>query len=366
MMPAIRVAWVNSVSEFTDLRDSWNSLLEHSNERSLFLAHEWLTSWLSTYGDGEDIEVLTLWRGPQLLAAAPFIKRWNRAGFIRISCLDFASSGISGHTAMIFDQREQGLPDQLMRALLARPDWHRLRLPDVPAGSRTELDVPLAARRVGFGVVEKPGRRSPVLNTAGTLSEFIAGLSANARSNLNRRWRRLAAAGPIQIDTYRGAECLGTPLQIAFEVSSRSWKAEAKMDMGGSEKSRRFFLRLFEATASAGWMSIWVLRLAEKPIAIQVHGTYQNTTHLLRTDFDKDYAHLAPGHNLLRRIIEVLFDSSVQAFDLGGQDYEYKRRLTDHVREHKTLELYNRTLSSRALYFARTLAARARRQQGSG
>lgn len=357
----MRISWVHSITEFVGLRDSWNALLEHSNERSLFLTHEWLTSWLSTYGAGEKLEVLTLWSGERLLAAAPFIKRRGQAGFIRIRCLDFASSGVSGHTAMVSDRREQGLPDQLVQAIVARRDWHRLRLPDVPAGSRTITEVPVAARDAGCGVVTKPGRKSPGLDTTGTESEFLASLSANARYNLNRRWRRLAAAGPVRIDTYRGAECLGTPLQIAFEVSARSWKAETSMDMGGSESSRAFFHRLFEITASAGWMSIWVLRLAEKPIAIQVHGTYQNTAHLLRTDFDQNHAQLAPGHNLLRRVLEALFDSSVKRFDLGGQDYEYKRRLTDQTLQHETLELYNRTFASRALYRARTLAAGVRR-----
>ena len=65
---------LTSIEEFAALREQWGSLYERSPGATPFLAHDWLTSYWSAFGDSQSLRVLCVRDGSGRLTAATALR----------------------------------------------------------------------------------------------------------------------------------------------------------------------------------------------------------------------------------------------------------------------------------------------------
>src|SRR5574340_1310457 len=74
----LRLSCIRDFKAFAALKDEWNRLLSESANDTVFLRHEWLSSWWLSYGGKAEMNVLVLREGERLAAAAPLMTRMDR------------------------------------------------------------------------------------------------------------------------------------------------------------------------------------------------------------------------------------------------------------------------------------------------
>jgi len=128
--------------------------------------------------------------------------------------------------------------------------------------------------------------------------------------------------------------------------------------MGNTFRSTRFYEGLCTTQAGLRGIKIWILYIDNHPAAMQFHGISGSVAYLFRSDFDEEYRNAAPGNALNTHIIQAYCeDESISEFDLCGMDYEYKKRLSTGIREHRHIEIFPNRFASQALFFMKQTRA---------
>jgi CelD/BcsL family acetyltransferase involved in cellulose biosynthesis len=137
-------------------------------------------------------------------------------------------------------------------------------------------------------------------------------------------------------------------LDEIVSISARSWKRSTgnTLDVPGP---RAFIERLTNQAYASDWLSVWVLRIHDTPVAMEYQIVYDDKVHALRADFDDNYKNLSPGSFLSRRLVEGLFANGFKRYYMGPGRNSYKTRWSKTGDMLHTLTAYAPTLRGRAV-----------------
>ncbi|MFQ6023147.1 MAG: GNAT family N-acetyltransferase [Acidiferrobacterales bacterium] len=228
-----------------------------------------------------------------------------------------------------------------------------MKLTDIPTDVSNHDTLLQVLSSAGLPYDVRQSRLSPYIGLAEDFDTYFAGRSANTRSRLRRAWKKINAHGQVTIKKMTKHSEVINAVDTAFDISSKSWKADIDTDMGGTKASRQFYKSLSETGSRKEWIILWILYLDGEPAAMQYHVVYRQHAYLLRTDFDKRFADLSAGAALELQILKDYFDSDLVEYDLCGADYTYKLKLTSLIRSHSTIEIFNHRMPSRLLFVAK-------------
>jgi CelD/BcsL family acetyltransferase involved in cellulose biosynthesis len=230
------------------------------------------------------------------------------------------------------------------------------RLSNIPADSWTANALSCCAREHRMLAGTLPGLRSPVIPIEGGWDAFIETKSLRFKKTVRYCMNKAQRMGKLEYREITNTGEFPGLIDALSDISRRSWKKVRAGDLARSAENKRFFEKLTDAASSRGWLSVWLLSLAEgaKPVAYEYHLRYKDQEYALRADFDMRYAQFSPGSALEAHIIrQVLTNGHIHVYDLCGNDYAYKMRWTDRIRAHATIELYPRTGRAKLLFFIR-------------
>lgn len=94
---SITVNILTTQKEFDDLKSEWNELLNKPEvEADIFQTFEWQRLWWKNFGDGNELQIFTVWYDHQLVGLAPlFIETTSILGLYEYKELKFIGSPIS-------------------------------------------------------------------------------------------------------------------------------------------------------------------------------------------------------------------------------------------------------------------------------
>jgi CelD/BcsL family acetyltransferase involved in cellulose biosynthesis len=240
--------------------------------------------------------------------------------------------------------------DVLAAALARRRDWDLLEFNYlIPDGSTLRCLAP-ALRAWGLNLEEHDGGRNTFIDLQGTWADFYATRSRRLKKANNLAANRMKKAGEICIERIvEGAAdkpAVAAAIDAAIAISSRSWKQETgnSLDRPGP---RAFIERLSELSSGKGWMSLWLMHLQGRPVAMEYQIVDNGRVHALRSDFDRSSEDASPGSHLFRHLLEASFDCGLRRYYMGPGDNAYKLRWTDQGDPLRRLIVYNRTLRGR-------------------
>jgi CelD/BcsL family acetyltransferase involved in cellulose biosynthesis len=159
-----------------------------------------------------------------------------------------------------------------------------------------------------------------------SMDSFLMKLQPKTRSTLKRYSRRLEKTHKTVIEACASDRDLYRALSEASQISSRTYQNALYSGLVDDSPTRA---RL-ATVAKLGWLRLHVLSLENKPCAFQLGFKYGKTYFLQQMGFDPEMSRWRFVTHLFLKVLEELcIDPSVNNFDFGFGDAEYKRRYGD-------------------------------------
>ena len=137
-------------------------------------------------------------------------------------------------------------------------------------------------------------------------------------------------------------------LATVTELSSKSWKNSTGLTLDNPGPSA-FISRLTGHAHKQGWLSVWLLKFDDTPVAMEYQLVYDGVISALRSDYDPAYEKLSPGTYLNWKMLEQLFNEDYGYYSMGPGGNTYKFRWAEEFPDQYRMTLYNRTWRGRLL-----------------
>ena len=348
----VAVELISDFAAFAALREDWNALAQAAAARgSVFLCHEWFDAAWQWQPRGTRLHLLCLFVDRRLRAVLPLVSRRIRARGVAIRELAFLTVPDTQTCDLIVAESDRTAASAAFAAELRQRqrDWDVIRFKYLAPGSVAASA--LRAKLNGFVTrsIEAPG--NPFIPLDADWTTYYATRSRRLKKSANLADNRLERAGRISIDWLQpdaAGAGVDSFVERAIAISGRSWKKRTGNSLDNAGPGA-FIRRLSALAAQRGWLSIWILGIDDRPVAMEYQLVADGDVHGLRSDFDAGFETVSPGSCLNRHLIERLFGRGWRRYYLGPGDNAYKHRWADRVDPREALTVYGRTLVGRAL-----------------
>ncbi len=343
----MRVEVLGSAAEVAALRDDWDGL--DAAFDAPVVRNDWVVASLERLADGGHPEVVCVFDGTDLVAAAPLVRHRSWLGFP--------------------GQREHGEPagvvyrdrEALARLLDAIVDLRRpTRLIDL------QHDSPVVAGlsgRSGITTIVRASGSCPTLELPPDATSTDDVLSSSLRSDLRRAQRRAAEVGEavFRMHSPVSADDLDPLLDESMRVEAAGWKGRSGTALRHHEALGAFFASYASRAAEHKHLRIGLLEVAGEPAAALIAAEWADRLWLLKIGYDERFAAMSPGSLLLAGAVGHAVDRGLAAVEFLGASAPWTRRWTRLERRLVGVRIYPHTAGGAARLAGDTVRAAARR-----
>jgi len=345
-----RVRRLTTPAEFQAVTSVWSELAEQGGHGTPFATYDWFEC-CRIAAPSPAVEVLQMEDGGVPVCLIPLHRRTTRHRGLPVRFLSLLDCPDSPFADLIPAGAGQPLVSSLVDHLATRSDWDILELGRLPAESPTlkvfesDLEGRLRHRRAG-------GEMSPFLAIEGSWQVFYGSRSQRFKKTVRNIQNRLARLGTVTLEEHRTLDPEGRLLEEMIDLTARSWKADRGVAIATMPRMREFFLDLSRRAAAHGWLSLWMLRLDGRAIAMEYQLRANGVAYALRADYDLEYAAASPGSSLNFEVARALFErGDVREYHMGPGLNEYKMRWASGSHETVRLHVYRPALYPALLHF---------------
>ncbi|HQV34616.1 MAG TPA: GNAT family N-acetyltransferase, partial [Calditrichia bacterium] len=220
-----------------------------------------------------------------------------------------------------------------------RPHWDRILVRHIDSAQPlvgeflTCLEKPLP-----WHFLEN-SNQSPYIPVTGDWDGYFRGLSGNFRRTLKNKSNRLARNGALEIRRYDSPRNLAEGLEAAFAVAERNWQGQQGSAV--SSPGQAAFYRPFAGQAAQkGQLALYVLFVAEEPVAFEYNIVFRERVFSLKWGYDPRFGEFSPGALLKEAAHRDFFEEGVAEIDLLGSADFFKLRWTDQIRPYRDLHIH--------------------------
>jgi len=320
-----QVVTVADLTAFDGLRGEWNALLRASDSDTIFLTWEWMRAWWSHLSAGCQLTILTVRRGSELLAIAPLCSQGRTVlGALQVSFLGTGRVGSDYLDVIVHPKDEAAVVPALATRLVEM--GAALDLRQVRITSSTARRLAREMRRLRCPVRALRTHRCPYIDLGpGSFGAYLATLSSQHRANFQRKRRKLESQDGFRFECVTSESRRRDLLPVLFELHRLRWR-----DRGGSDGlSGPGILEFHEdwsrLALARGWLRLFVLWLAETPVAALYGFRYGRVFSFYQSGFDPRFANLSVGVVAMGLSIQSAIEDGASEFDLlhGQEAYKF-------------------------------------------
>ena len=319
----------SNAAGFDALAAEWNELLYNSASDTIFLTHQWQSSWWHHLGDGAPTLITLRDESGRLVGLAPLYHRLSDDGeweLNTVGCVD-----VSDYLDLIVRRGYEETVYAALLDLLEQPGasnlgWDVINLCNIPQHSPTLAMLgPMAAER-GYQVSTRVQEVCPIVTLEGSWEDYLAGLAGKERRELRRKLRK---ANP-----HAGVQWYIVGRDTAYNLSAEVDKFLHLMALSHPDKAeflheghRTFMHAVAQAAWDAGWLELAFLTVWGEPAATMFNFVYNNRTLLYNSGLDvARFFRLSPGIVLAAFLIQHSINAGREAFDFlrGDENYKYQ------------------------------------------
>jgi CelD/BcsL family acetyltransferase involved in cellulose biosynthesis len=255
-----------------------------------------------------DLPCLAVRRGPEILALLPFRTGRGPFGLGRVA-RPFASPYLTV-TAPLVAAGPDGAPALAALAgglrALGCPWWWPL----LPADGLVGPALLGTLTGGGWDVAEVSGFLRPVLDRRASHAAFLGEHPHKGRlKDLRRRRRRLEEAGTVAVEAVGPDGDLAGAVEAFLALEASGWKGRAGTALACRAETAGFARTLFRPGDGPATARADLLRLDGRVVAASLALVCGGTATLLKTAYDEDLRHLAPGVLLEAEIVRALHEA---------------------------------------------------------
>ena len=228
--------------------------------------------------------------------------------------------------------------------------WDVLRLDYLSSDGKCVDSLVNALRRHNLHVVERDGGRNFFINLENRWADYYRTRSRRLKKAINLASNRLRRSGSVTVEGFGvvggRSDFEESTIDALIDISARSWKRDTgnTLDRPGPQA---FIRTLSKHAFERNWLAIWILHIADKPVAMEYGLVFDRNVYALRGDFDSSCTKISPGAYLFRQLLEPLFGQGLKRYYMGRGANPYKVRWADESEPLRSLVVYNRTSGGR-------------------
>ncbi|MEX0617982.1 MAG: GNAT family N-acetyltransferase [Pseudohongiellaceae bacterium] len=347
----LKVEIITDFEELLGMEEEWNRFANQTDADSPFTSHEWVTSWWQCFGRGKDLHIVIAREGNRIKGIAPLMSSRECRYGLPVQRLGSLYNGQVQRDEFIVDDRyKSSFCKVLWKHLMNHGDsWDLLELCQFDYRSATLQE--LEKRATGTGVVCHYWTQghSPYLPLTGAWEGYISGLSANRRSQIRRKLRRLAERGEVELKKITSEDEIASALEDGFRIEGMAWKEVNGTAILSDEQVYRFYVELAERMAARGSLGLYFLQVGERKIAFQYCLESKNRIYLLKPGYNPEFFRYSPSTLLFWLILKQAFEDGVTEYDFLGDRDDWKMTWTNKTRTRVWFFLLSTSFRARVL-----------------
>ena len=319
----MKVVEVRHVTELDRLQPSWNEVLRVSGSNTIFLTWEWLTSWWSAYGSGDDLWVLAAYDDDGVLRGIAPLRRTTARRFRQtVPVVSFLGDGsndsdyldffvASGWEEPVFEAFRGRLEEELERGAV-------LILNEIPETSPNLSFIRKFAESQSRILTEKDVSCGTV-RLPESWERYLGILKPRFRTKAKSVLRNLEARSEVRFGFCQNAAEVERMLPILFDLHARRWALAGKPGVFGQRGKRKFYSELSNRLLELDWLRFSWLEWNGSILACQYGFVYQGVYSQLQEGYEPDSEHWNPGIGLRAWSIREFIRQGIREYDfLGG------------------------------------------------
>jgi len=298
------VAEMLNVIDFTVLRDEkafyllkeeWNSLLDRSESKSVFLTWEWLYNWWKVYREDRELFIICGYDGEELKAIFPLLKRkLKRLGIFKEVRLEFLGTGEDERDEVCsylmepiiyLDEKCDLYYDALLSFLSGHllNEWDYIYLSSLRASSAFVKAITNFFKSADYVIrINKTFDNGVTILDVGW-DGFIKSLGKRTRKRLKREKKILEATNGFNYKFLEDEKDLHKMLDIFKDLSLKRW---GKKSAFASSKFFDFQKMVCKDFYKKGILKLSLMEGNGKIIAGNLDYAYKDTVYGYQTAFD--------------------------------------------------------------------------------
>jgi CelD/BcsL family acetyltransferase involved in cellulose biosynthesis len=308
--------------------DEWRALNERARAGNMFLGPEWLEPWWKQFGEGRELQTLSVRESGRLIGVLPLFAEDVRVGGVQVRRLAFMGDGETGCDCMDVlaePGREREVHQHVLQALM-QLRWDLLDLDGLWRESFTALQLAqgFPPGRATDGIVRDARLRyvCPYIPLEGDYSKYLAGLSR--RENLKRREKWIAKQPGVSTACAKTPQDAPAAMEAFLELHRARWAVEGGSDGLTGQKHEDFHKEAAQRLAEQGALRMYTLRVARRPVASVYGVVHRGKFNYYQSGYDPNWASRSVGLVLLARTVEDAFKEGLTEFDFlrGNEGYK--------------------------------------------
>jgi len=322
------VEWITDLVRFAELAGEWDALL--SARGRPFDLHCWYTAWWKAFANGRELAICTVRDGDGLAGVLPLQRQGNH-----LQALANSHSGVFRP----FASSPEAMDALIGAALLGAG---RLEVSQLRKGDTGAEALAAGARRAKLLSLLEPGSTSAIVDTSGDLETWVQESNSSWKKRLRRYRRKMDKDYATTIEIVQSPEDLEAGLTEGFALEASGWKGSAGTAIISNPDTELFYRAVATAFYDRGQLRLSRIALDGEPVAFSLCIEQGGKLYSLKAGFDERFRKIVPGLVLQLSIIEACFERDLEAYELLGEQTEWKAKLATSTRSQMTLRAYRR------------------------
>jgi len=340
----LSVTRLSNTRQWQSLKESWDEILSATPDSNVFQSYEFLWQWWKYFGIWNDLCILVLRSGAEVVALAPMMIQYFPIFGRTVRKLAFIGADMEMNRPTVLRRFDR---EKVNTAVLGYLDAHRSEwdCADIDEQLWGDNADSILRHLVQYDYnVATSETLCPYIELDGSWEQFLASRSRRMRGNLRRLRRRIQESGKMEIRLTKGWPALDAAIDVHCEIESRSWKIDRNLHIARDAAHYSFYMGLAERFSADGHFELRTLELDGRPIASTFGIVDRDSFQSLMIAHDRSYDHLSPGTVLESFELEAMFCSGLRRYEFLGSFLTNKLRWTDQVIETVNIHVYSKTI----------------------
>ena len=319
---------VTEAEEFESLAGVWHELIQDvGGDNSIYLTHEWLSTWWSHFGEGKKLNILLIEKQGQVIGIVPLMRTEYRIGLLRVRALETIGSEYCNYVGLVRSENGKEAITTLIAYLEDELVENRLvlLLDLVPEDSKVLALLQSGSHLLSenLAVQERVTTLAPYVALPATWDEYYHSLRRKLRQKLRRASQSLQEAHSVQFQ-----ECnkdnLGHMLSEFFDLHQKRWSFVNTGRWFSDPRMRAFYEDIATQFIKKGWLHFSSLNIDGRMANAEYGYVYNHKFYAVTTARDTRYSEYSIGHLHDKFLIEEMIGRQLKEFDYSRGDEPYK------------------------------------------
>jgi CelD/BcsL family acetyltransferase involved in cellulose biosynthesis len=336
----MHVAAVRSLEQLEALEASWNALFDASASTNYFITFDWIYACAKRFVRPDELFVLAVFEGADLVGVAPMLKRGRALRFLMIEAL-------ADYCEVLFRPGYEEAVALIVDHALAERDWTTIELAGIPSTSPSCAGIERALNQRAALWRCETLCENPLVRTTGSFEQFCRTLKKKVRQEIRTTFNHLDRNGHWEVVELRSGDGAREIFDRLVALHMNRQRNKAGRSLFERPEITTFLRELIpgeDPPASRPAPILSALVSNGKVVAAAYSLVCNSVFYYWIPAFDANLRGASLGKALIFRLLERRFAEHCKQFDFMGGDESYKHQWADDRYYVKAFSVYRHRL----------------------